>query len=58
MSESAESVMAELDKGVDISSVDGDGMSALFLAVQNKRPDIAELLLRRGADVNQLLRCR
>ena len=45
-------VKASLDAGASASAATDQGASALFIAVQKKAPDIVQLLLDRGADVN------
>jgi len=41
-----------LSRGVDINAADACGWTALHRAVLYKRPEIAELLIAKGADVN------
>ncbi|MCI0447271.1 ankyrin repeat domain-containing protein, partial [bacterium] len=41
-----------LEGGIDINAEDEVGVTALFYAVQRDHKDIAELLIRSGADVN------
>lgn len=43
-------VQAFLEKGADVNAVDVNGGSALHWAVGGNKPEIAELLLARGAD--------
>ena len=45
-------VQAELDKGVDVNAKDGFGRTPLYLAAENGRKQVAELLIAEGADVN------
>ncbi len=48
-----EKVAALIEKGVDASEQDAYGQSALYLALNGKRPDaLVELLINKGADVN------
>lgn len=44
-----------LDKGVDVNFTDENGNSAIKLAVQGNFEDVAELLFRNGATINQTL---
>lgn len=43
-----------IDAGADIENRSGEGITPLMLAVQEKRTDVALLLLEAGADVNTL----
>lgn len=43
-----------LDRGVDVNSVNDDGMTALQLAATTQEPSTVELLLKRGANVHLL----
>lgn len=43
-----------LDRGVDVNSVNVDGMTALQLAATTQEPSTVELLLKRGANVHLL----
>lgn len=43
-----------LDRGVDVNSVNGDGMTALQLAANTQEPSTVELLLKHGANVHLL----
>jgi ankyrin repeat protein len=45
-------VQAELDKGVDVGAKDEFGRTPLYLAAENGRKQVAELLIAKGADVN------
>jgi ankyrin repeat protein len=45
-------VQAELDKGVDVNSKDGNEQTPLHLASRGGRREIVELLINNGADVN------
>ena len=49
---SVDSVPALLDAGANVNETLAGGMSALVLATVNARYDVAELLLKRGADPN------
>ena len=42
-----------LDKRLDVNAPQGDGMTALHWAVRWDDVELAELLLRAGADANQ-----
>jgi len=48
--EAVEALAAHTDAEID--STDGSGQTALWLAAVAGRPDVAEILLKRGADVN------
>lgn len=52
-------VMAELDSGVAIEALDGDGRTPLAVAAMSSDAgvDVVELLLHRGADASQLSSC-
>ena len=50
MSEHVSAVRLLLDRGVDISALDGRGNTALMLAIHAKRIETAYLLLDAGAD--------
>ena len=41
-----------LDKGIDIEKEDRDGETPLYLAICSNLPDMVELLIKRGANVN------
>ena len=41
-----------IDAGANVNDADAFGMSALAMAAYNNRPDVAALLLERGADPN------
>ena len=45
-------VLDELERGADLSAVNDDGMAALHLAAKYSSPEIVELLLDHGAEVN------
>jgi ankyrin repeat protein len=45
-------VLAHLDGGQDVDAVEGDGSTALMLAVVAQNDDLASLLLDRGANPN------
>jgi len=46
-------VQRELDGGADINGGDIAGITPLHIAIQEKRADVIELLIRSGANVNQ-----
>src|SRR6266487_2414018 len=46
------SVVALLDEGADVNSVDKHGRNAIFWAAANGRLDVIDKLLTRGADPN------
>jgi outer membrane protein assembly factor BamB len=48
----AKAVAAALDGGADINAKNEMGVSALWIAAGKDKPDVIELLVRRGADVN------
>jgi ankyrin repeat protein len=45
-----------LDNGVDLFTVDSDGISALDTAIKFKRKDVVKLCIERGADINTTTR--
>uniref|UniRef100_A0A7S0SLN4 Ankyrin repeat domain-containing protein n=1 Tax=Mantoniella antarctica TaxID=81844 RepID=A0A7S0SLN4_9CHLO len=47
-----ENVRKQIEAGVDPNSKMNDGLTPLFMAVANKRIDMANLLLDKGADVD------
>ena len=51
MRNDAESVRSLLARGADVSARQGDGMTGLHWAARNGKPEIAELLIRAGADL-------
>ena len=49
---SLQGVIDELERGANLSEINGNGMSPLHLAAQYSSPEIVELLLDHGADIN------
>ena len=49
---SVQDVLDELERGADPVKVNEDGMAPLHMAVQYSTPEVVELLLEHGADVN------
>ena len=47
-----QNVLNELERGADLSVINDDGMTPLHLAAKYSSPEIVELLLDYGADVN------
>ena len=41
-----------LDGGADIDAKDNDGVTAMMIAMNNKRPEILQALIAAGADIN------
>jgi outer membrane protein assembly factor BamB len=48
----AKAVATALDGGADVNAKNEIGVSALWIAAGKDKPDVVELLVRRGADVN------
>lgn len=46
-------VMLLLERGTEVNAKDDDGKTALHIAVEGSREDIARLLLRKGANPNE-----
>jgi len=51
-----DAVRKQLDGGTDVNSSMNDGLTPLFMAVANKRFEMATMLLERGANVNCALK--
>ena len=49
---SLQDVIEELGRGASLSAINDNGMSPLHLAAQYSRPEIVELLLDHGADID------
>lgn len=49
-------VRALLEGGADVNAAHGDGMTALHWAAQNARPEIAEMLVHAGANLEAVTR--
>jgi outer membrane protein assembly factor BamB len=48
----ADAIAATLDQGCDVNAQNEIGISALWIAAGKDKPEIVELLIARGADVN------